>query len=423
MNAKSLPVPARRRGACPTLAAPMETGDGLLARLRPAAGKLTPEQLAALARAARDCGNGIVEVTARGSIQVRGLRPETVGRLQEQLDAADIVIDEGLVVEHSPLAGVDPDAVCNPLPLIADLQQVVSAHVGALAPKLSLVADAGGRSGLATLKADIRLSGVEGGWWLEVGDRPVGRLAEQDVPAAVAELLTRLSALGPTARGRDLDLTAFGFAASEGNAAAPQSGGLPIGVLPLTDGRYALGMALPYGQASAYMLEALAAVIAGPIISAPARALVVPDLDKAALISLQDKAESLGFWTDPNHSGLKIAACAGAIACAAGHIHTKSVAARLLAKAPDFFIDGFEVHVSGCGKGCAHPRVAGLTLVGLPEGCGIVANGLASDKPLALIAKSDIEAGIDDFVAMIRAERTDGESIAACLLRLAPASF
>lgn len=401
----------------------METGDGLLARLRPATGGLAPDQLAALARAARDCGNGIIEVTARGSIQVRGLKSETIGQLQEQIDAADIVIGEGLVVEHSPLAGVDPDAVCNPLPLIAELQRVVDAHVGALAPKLSLVVDAGGRSGVAALKADIRLTGAEGGWLLGVGDRPVGRLVEQDVPASVAELLARLSALGPTARGRDLDLTGFGFPVLGGDVAAPRVERLPIGVLPLTDGRYALGMALPYGQASAEMLEALAAVIAGPITPAPGRALVVPDLDKAALISMKDKAEALGFWTDPSHPGLKIAACAGAIACAAGHIHTKAVAARLLAKAPEFFVDGFDVHVSGCSKGCAHPRVAGLTLVGLPEGCGIVANGLASDKPLALIAKSDIEAGIDDFVAMIRAKRIDGEPIAACLLRLAPASF
>ena len=34
-----------RRGACPTLSAPMKTGDGLLARIAPAHGVLTPEKL------------------------------------------------------------------------------------------------------------------------------------------------------------------------------------------------------------------------------------------------------------------------------------------------------------------------------------------------------------------------------------------
>jgi len=37
-----------RRGACPTLKAPMQTGDGLLARLNPVAGGLSPKSLIGL---------------------------------------------------------------------------------------------------------------------------------------------------------------------------------------------------------------------------------------------------------------------------------------------------------------------------------------------------------------------------------------
>ena len=42
-------APLLRRGECPTLAAPMQTGDGLLARLNPVDGGLTPAQLIGLA--------------------------------------------------------------------------------------------------------------------------------------------------------------------------------------------------------------------------------------------------------------------------------------------------------------------------------------------------------------------------------------
>ena len=41
-----------RRGACPALSAPMQTGDGLLVRLNLAEGGMTPGELATLCAAA-----------------------------------------------------------------------------------------------------------------------------------------------------------------------------------------------------------------------------------------------------------------------------------------------------------------------------------------------------------------------------------
>ena len=51
----------------------MQTGDGLLVRLNPVASGLSPNTLIALCEAALRHGNGIVEVTARGNLQIRGL--------------------------------------------------------------------------------------------------------------------------------------------------------------------------------------------------------------------------------------------------------------------------------------------------------------------------------------------------------------
>ena len=71
MNA---PVSASmRRGACPGLSAPMATGDGLLARLTPSGSTIALDAFAGLCAAARTHGNGIIEITSRGSIQIRGL--------------------------------------------------------------------------------------------------------------------------------------------------------------------------------------------------------------------------------------------------------------------------------------------------------------------------------------------------------------
>ena len=62
------------RGACPGLSAPLVTGDGLLARLMPA-GPLPLDAFIGLCQAARTHGNGTMEISARGRLQVRGLTP------------------------------------------------------------------------------------------------------------------------------------------------------------------------------------------------------------------------------------------------------------------------------------------------------------------------------------------------------------
>ncbi|MBV8321379.1 MAG: precorrin-3B synthase, partial [Hyphomicrobiales bacterium] len=61
-----------RRGICPGLSQPMATGDGLLVRLTPTGTTMSCEAFAALCTAARNCGNGVIEITSRGSIQIRG---------------------------------------------------------------------------------------------------------------------------------------------------------------------------------------------------------------------------------------------------------------------------------------------------------------------------------------------------------------
>lgn len=60
------------RGACPTLHEPMLTGDGLLVRLSPAGTGWRPAELSVLAEAAARFGSGMLEVTSRGNLQIRG---------------------------------------------------------------------------------------------------------------------------------------------------------------------------------------------------------------------------------------------------------------------------------------------------------------------------------------------------------------
>ncbi|MNY65563.1 hypothetical protein D3C86_2028490 [compost metagenome] len=50
-----------------------------------------------------------------------------------------------------------------------------------------------------------------------------------------------------------------------------------------------------------------------------------------------------------------------------------------------------DLHVAGCAKGCAHPRRAALTLVGRPDGYGLVISGTAGDTPVTVLRADQLE--------------------------------
>jgi precorrin-3B synthase len=100
--------PSRRRGACPGLSAPMQTGDGLLARLASAGATIRLEAAAALCAAARRHGNGILEITARGSIQIRGLTAASAPAFADTVAALGIDAGDGVPILTDPLAGLEP---------------------------------------------------------------------------------------------------------------------------------------------------------------------------------------------------------------------------------------------------------------------------------------------------------------------------
>jgi precorrin-3B synthase len=204
-----------RRGACPALAAPMQTGDGLLARLNPITGGLSPKSLIGLGESALRHGNGIMEVTARGSLQIRGLTPASARLLAEEVDALEIAVRTGVPIEIGPLAGLDPQEVADPR-MLAERIRVAIDEAGLaqrLGPKTSVIVDGGGQLALDAVRADVRLSAIRTGtgvrWLVAVaGDRESAKpLALVDVGAArdiTVAALRMVAEKGREARARDL---------------------------------------------------------------------------------------------------------------------------------------------------------------------------------------------------------------------------
>jgi precorrin-3B synthase len=416
--ALALSLDDRRRGACPALSAPMMTRDGLLARIA-LTDAISPTQLADICRLASRLGNGMLDISARGNLQVRGLTHTSAPALAAEVQALDLPLREGLAVEEPPLSKLDPTQVGDPHPLAEAIRERARSIVG-LAPKMCVVVDGHGQLRLSDLLADIRLVAVTATDWrlLLGGTEKSGRvLATMTAPEAVdtvLDLLQRLAAQGPQARGRDLarDLPA------QDASLMPTS---PFGIFALSQGLFATGIGPAFGQAGADALIALCDRAEGLGISR-----VQPALDHALLffgtqeacLALQEIATLGGFVTAARDPRNQIAACAGSPACASATIATHAIAQRAARECAPLLDGSFKLHVSGCPKGCAHPQATGLALCGSTDGVLLVAEGKAADAPFASIPFADTNATLRRLSDLVGSEQRAGETASACLARL-----
>jgi precorrin-3B synthase len=408
------------RGACPGLSAPMPTGDGLLVRLLPA-GTIPLDAFGKLCAAARTHGNGIIEITARGSIQIRGLSAASAPLFADAIAALNIAAADGIPVLGNALAGLDPQELLNAGTLAAELRHALTkASLSArLAPKVSVVIDGGGTLDLNSLAADVRLcaEATHSGVALRVsvgGDgasaTELGAVAPSDGAETAVRLLDVIAQGGRAARARDI-VAANATAALRAAIVDCLINDLPppkshkstdaIGTYRLRDGTLACGIALAFGHADAVALERLADAAhssgAVGLRPAPGRVLMMIGLTQQAATSFAATAENLGFIVRADDPRRHVIACAGAPICSSAHIAARALAPRIAEMAARHLGAAFDIHISGCGKGCAHPKAMALTVVGSPDGCALIAGGSARDEPFATVAMDELPAAIERY--------------------------
>nr|WP_249681542.1 hypothetical protein [Roseococcus pinisoli] len=355
----------------------MPTGDGLL--LRAPAGDWSPAVVRTIAKVAAGHGNGVVEVSARGNLQLRGFRAETVAEAAAMLAAVGLV--DAPPVMRGPLAGQDPAEIAGPRAIVA---QIAARWPEGLAPKTSVVVDGGGLLPLDAVGADLRLVAISGdAWLLGLGGRGRPRWQEcvptQDAADAILGWLARL---GPR-RAREVE------AEAPLEPPAPRPAAEPLGWHAAAG---ALGLAGAFGALEAEDLAALAeALPAGALLRpAPGRAWLVLGLADEEAVALRDRAAGIGLVTDPADPRRRIVACPGRPSCASAEAETRGLA-RELAALPG--LPGL-VHLSGCAKGCAHPGPAPVTLVGRGGGFDLIRAGGPRDLAACRLAPGEVAAAI-----------------------------
>ena len=412
MTAPALTLP-HRRGACPGLSAPMTTGDGLLVRLLPM-GTIALDAFAALCAAARQHGNGIIEVTSRGSIQIRGLSPASAPRFAVAVAALGIAAEDGIPVLINGLAGLDAEDSIDAGALAADLRLALARNslTQRLSAKVSVAIDGGSQLSLDGITADVRLraEAIDGVAALCVGVGGDGRgathlgwVAGRDGVEVTIRLLEVLAQHGRVARIRDV-VAAEGIAAfrsavadliiHDGPVRSQRQFSDAIGLHPLRDGTFAYGIGLAFGHGDATSLQRLteAAKAAGAegMRVAPGRALIIVGLTRQTAVSFAASVEALGFIVHADDPRRHVVACAGAPICASAVIAARAIAPQIAAAATPHLDGSFKIHISGCAKGCAHPAPAALTIVGTTSGCAFIANGSTRDVPFKTVATNEL---------------------------------
>jgi precorrin-3B synthase len=361
------------KGWCPSALRPMQSGDGFVVRIRPRGGRLSAEQAAGIANLAERHGNGLVDLTGRANLQVRGVRAEShepliSGLARLGLIDADVATEVQRNVLVAPFWREGDDTHL----LATELEQALAAkHLG-LPTKFGFAVDCGANRVLAQAPADIRIERSGAGGLIVRADG-----AEQGCEVTTGKAVDIALSLATwfVASGGANDGRGRMAAHVRRGAKIPDSfagnANPALAIAPPHPGLHAGGalVGLAFGQMQSATLKFLAGRAPGLRLT-PWRLILVE--------GLRELPRHDGIVTRADDPILRVAACTGAPGCPEAHVETRALAAAL---APYVAVNS-GLHVSGCAKGCAHARPSAITLVGTANGFDLIRHGCAQDTPV-----------------------------------------
>lgn len=321
---------------CPGVLRLHEAADGPLARVRLPGGRLDGSGLRGIAEAAK-LGNGIVELTSRAGVQIRGVRDP--GRCAELLAGSGLLPsashDRVRNIIASPLAGRHADSRAETDTLVAELDR--------------------------RLCADLRLAGLPGRFLFAVDDG-AGLTGHAADVTLVARAPDRFAIGEAEIHRRDAAAAAVeaarAFLAGHWTRQAQLAGAtVSVGMLLQRDGRAALTVMPRLARIDPETVMAIAD-LADDVRVSTARTLTLVDRDPGTVDRDRSALERLGLITDPVSSWVGLTACAGEGACTKARYEVRAAAA---ARAAQRGPGAPREHYAGCERVCGRP--AGATVV------------------------------------------------------------
>jgi len=404
----------------------MESGDGLLIRAKMIGARIDAAQLSAIAHIAKTYGNGLIDLTQRAQLQIRGVQASTLRDALKALDAAGLLAANADVERISnilapPLAGLDLSAAFDAHALVAELAAAVAqdATLYALPAKFLFAIADGGALPIDVSEADIsflpatggrialHLAGIQNAAVIVKPEEAIAvalRLATAfiDLRAASPFDLRRMrkmiaaTGVAPLIERAGVSLSAFD------SVIIPKPADY-LGVQDTDDVIFA-GVAAPSGrwraQELALLAEEAAAHGLGEARLTPWRSILIPAPHRDAAARIIARAAASGLIVESDDSRRSIVACPGAPECLQAQGETRNHLEQLACLARQYADkDGVGLHISGCGKGCARLGATPITLVLADGRYNLVLNGSAQDLPIRTgLALDEIEPTLTHYV-------------------------
>ena len=334
---------------CPGVLRPHQAADGAMVRIRVPGGQTTGTALAALGRAAEQHGRGLLQLTSRAGLQVRGLPVDLPDAFEAAIAAAGFLPSASHErvrnIVASPLTGLHSG--------LADLRPLVSALDAALQADDALAGLSGrflfglddGRGDVAALEPDLtyRALGTEHGLLVVGADRSRPVALRDAVPELLALARSFDQARAATGAWRVRELPGWVDALPGLTPVdAPVAPAPALGAV----GPHAV-VGVPLGFLTPTQLAAVVAVAGdGAVVVTPWRSLVVaggagrlPELTDAGLVA------------DPTSPWTAVSACVGAPWCASGRVDTQALVRAVVGEDRHWP----RTHVSGCERRCGAP--------------------------------------------------------------------
>ncbi|MEV4097976.1 precorrin-3B synthase [Streptosporangium saharense] len=393
-----------RPDACPGALQVHAAADGGLARIRVPGGRLTAPQLRELAGAASVFGNGVVELTSRANVQVRGLGAGDGGFAARMAEAGLLPSATHERVRNilaSPLSGLDGRGLLDVGPLTGELDLRLCGTPGlAWLPGRFLFALDDGRGDVAWLGADaailptgpgevaLLLAGADSGLRVPYGAAVTALLATAEAfleePGVREGRLWRIGELPGCAERIAARVGAALQASVSPVRPAPTPSSGPVGVIERPGGLAALGITVPLGRltsAQAALLADLARLADGEVRLTPWRGVVLPGLASDGLAEAVERLTAAGLVTDPASPWTGVTACAGRPGCAKSLADVRADATAWITAGGDPLSTvptgpgTLPVHWAGCGRRCGRPRGRAVDVVATTTGYRVLREG------------------------------------------------
>ncbi len=336
----------------------LDAADGRLARVRLPGGFVIPKALVALAAAAHELGDGRLELTSRGNVQVRGLAAGAGVELGQRLSAAGLLpsASHELVrnIVASPLAGIDSGLDLGGIVAELDRRLCADRRLAELSGRFLFAVD-DGRGDVAGLGADVLAIVRADGAWVEGSPSTAADVPELMLRHAVAFLDERAEQRAPAWRvdeltdGRQRVRDRVGRAPSTPAPLLAVGCEPPLGPIRQPDGGAALVVLPRLGRLTHDQAHWVAGQVGGrPARITPWRSIVLPDL--ADVGAAAEAATRLGVECRPGSAWSLVSACAGRPRCASALADVQRDAAIAIDRWP-----GRRVHWSGCERHCGRP--------------------------------------------------------------------